>query len=878
VSAALTAAGPAMLCAGDQRRSAARRSRDLAGIDYVEVQPDRGNLCVHFFGHIPDGLGARHVVVAGGERIRGIQVLDARFHRHDEDEDDCLRVTVDRVGDFSTYQLCLREPIEQPTNCSYGPEPPARTAPPAGIDPRYACAPFSFRVDCPSTLDCRPEPCPAPPRRPAPSIDYLAKDYSSFRRLLLDRLAATLPDWRERHAADLVVTVVEILAYVADQLSYFQDAVGTEAYLRTARRRISVKRHARLVDYRMHDGCNARAFVTVAADSDVDLPLDDLVFAAPGATMARSAGGVAPYSDIASACPAAATFEPVRLDLSLSTVSLKAAHSAIRFHRWREDVCCLPAGATRATLLDQPRLSGEGDEAEPRPEHPEAAGDAARLLALKRGDVLIFEEVVGPETGLPADADPRRRHAVRLSRDPVPAVDPLGGVLVLEVEWDPADALPFALCLSAWTAAPDCRLVETALARGNVLLVDAGRRVTEENQTWGVETRPGPSRCLCDGAAVETSEIIDRPAIVLAASPVTFAAPVQADCGAAALIRQDPREALPAVALDEWRRGEDGETLAGTWTPAVDLLSSGPDDRQFAVEVDDEGVAHLRFPDGQPGSSGSRFSARCRVGNGRAGNVGCNSIVLVASRSGALTGMGLWPRNPLPASGGVDPEPVAEVKLHAPHAFSRVLARAVTGADYAELARRDVRLQGAFAELAWTGSWYEASLALDPLAGAIDAAGTGFGEFSPDLAGCILRGLAPMRRIGHDLRIVRTRRVPLAIGLDVCLQPGHARGEVERALRQLLSSRALPDGRLGFFHPDALGFGQDVIASRLIAAVQLTDGVRRVKLTRFQRLDAAPGEPGDAIIQIAADEVAQLDADPNFPERGMLTLTVEEGR
>ena len=33
-----------------------------------------------------------------------------------------------------------------------------------------------------------------------PEIDYLAKDYASFRRLMLDRLASLVPDWRERNA------------------------------------------------------------------------------------------------------------------------------------------------------------------------------------------------------------------------------------------------------------------------------------------------------------------------------------------------------------------------------------------------------------------------------------------------------------------------------------------------------------------------------------------------------------------------------------------------------------------------------------------------------------------------------------------------------
>src|SRR4030095_13936694 len=62
---------------------------------------------------------------------------------------------------------------------------------------------------------------------------------------------------------DIGIALVEILAYAGDYLSYYQDAVGTEAYLDTARKRISVRRHTRLVDYFLHEGCNARAWIFV---------------------------------------------------------------------------------------------------------------------------------------------------------------------------------------------------------------------------------------------------------------------------------------------------------------------------------------------------------------------------------------------------------------------------------------------------------------------------------------------------------------------------------------------------------------------------------------------------------------------------------------
>ena len=121
-----------------------------------------------------------------------------------------------------------------------------------------------------------------------PAIDYLAKDYQSFRQLMLDRLAATLPAWAERHPPDLGIAIVEALAYVGDYLSYYQDAVATEAYLGTARRRISVRRHARLLDYVLHEGCNARAWVQICVNSPLTLDPCVLEFLAIGTKIGSS--------------------------------------------------------------------------------------------------------------------------------------------------------------------------------------------------------------------------------------------------------------------------------------------------------------------------------------------------------------------------------------------------------------------------------------------------------------------------------------------------------------------------------------------------------------------------------------------------------------
>src|SRR6185295_15316855 len=131
---------------------------------------------------------------------------------------------------------------------------------------------------CSSDMDCLAESACLPAPLPQPDINYLAKDYSSFRQIILDRLSLIMPDWRERHVPDIGIALVEVLAYSADYLSYYQDAVATEAYLDTTRQRISIRRHARLVDYRMHEGCNARAWVAVETSQDESLDPEDTFF------------------------------------------------------------------------------------------------------------------------------------------------------------------------------------------------------------------------------------------------------------------------------------------------------------------------------------------------------------------------------------------------------------------------------------------------------------------------------------------------------------------------------------------------------------------------------------------------------------------------
>ena len=246
-------------------------------------------------------------------------------------------VHVDRVGDFSTYRLRLvavdaqGNPLDQPF---------------AGLDVLLAAVDFSFKVECPADFDCETPPTCREPERAVPEINYLAKDYASFRQLMLDRVAVTMPQWQERHAADLGIALIEALAYVGDYLSYRQDAVATEAYLGTARSRVSVRRHARLVDYRMHDGVSARVWLHVPVTADTALPKGTQAFTQIDGLQNRFAPGSAAHNSALAA--STEVFE------TLHDGTLFATHNEIRFYTWGSARCCLPAGATQRHTARQP--------------------------------------------------------------------------------------------------------------------------------------------------------------------------------------------------------------------------------------------------------------------------------------------------------------------------------------------------------------------------------------------------------------------------------------------------------------------------------------------------------------------------------------------
>src|SRR5262249_24076173 len=155
------------------------------------------------------------------------------------------------------------------------------------------------------------------------------------------------------------------------------DAIATEAYLGTARKRASVRRHVRLVDYPMHDGRNSRVWVQILVSAGVASLTLHKGSGANTTKLLTRVEGIPPIikqgSDVLDKALAA---RPQAFELMQDNTTVFREHNRIRFYTWGDRECCLPKGSTAATL-------------------------GGSLPNLKVGDVLIFCEVKGPETGRP---------------------------------------------------------------------------------------------------------------------------------------------------------------------------------------------------------------------------------------------------------------------------------------------------------------------------------------------------------------------------------------------------------------------------------------------------------------------------------------------
>jgi hypothetical protein len=742
---------------------------------------------------------------------------------------DPKRVTlrVRPVGDYSTYWLDVRWDATR-------------------LDPFFSSIAFKFRPGC-FTNDCAP-PLPGRPAAPGPVIDYLARDYDSFRHTLMTAMAARVPGWASTSEADLDQVLIDLFAASADELADYQDRVMAEATLGSARKRVSLARHARLVDYHLHEGNQASTWLALEViDGHAPFSLTDQELVV--------------YSGADAQAPESVHFATHELRVPVEERQrFDPRVNRLRLHTWRNAQPALGTGSTSADLVPPGGLASQADA--------DALRDLVRNGLLRQ---LLIAERLNPLTGQVAGRNAAKRQVLRLrtGADAAESIeDRIVGTWVVRINWQVEDRLrfdySFTTFCSTTPAAPPVAVEDVSMFFGNLVTVHEGRPMAVDFHEAGA-VLPADTGTL----AHRTYERLDRRGdgrdwvlAVLPEGPLAYlSTPPDGETPARSTLLVDVE--TPGVGTDPW---DEVESL-------VHSDNSAENGDHFMVETDERRRSVLRFGNGTNGRlppEGAVIHARYQIGGGHVGNVGADQLTQIQPLTGSLSGViaSVW--NPFDVTDGRDPESVEKIRRNAPEAFRARQLRAVTLADYTNRAEEVPGVSRAVARYAWTGSWRTVRVTIDP---------AGTTELSDRLRRDVAGHLEAVRLIGEDLELRPPRYVPLDVRIDVCAEPDVWREDLRFVLEQEFSDGWTPDGRPGFFNPDAWTFGQALHRSAIEGRVHQVAGVRHVTRIVMKRFNApSPGAPNVEQLEMAADEVVLLANDPNHLERGSIRFDVTGGR
>lgn len=133
---------------------------------------------------------------------------------------------------------------------------------------------------------CEPEPTPSPLyNRPGlPALSYRSGIYATFFRRMLARLGTlTLPDGdfggtrplmalTTRSSDDPAIALLDASAIVADVLTFYQERIANEGFIRTAAERRSILEMARAIGYELNPGVAASAYLAFTLEAAPGAP------------------------------------------------------------------------------------------------------------------------------------------------------------------------------------------------------------------------------------------------------------------------------------------------------------------------------------------------------------------------------------------------------------------------------------------------------------------------------------------------------------------------------------------------------------------------------------------------------------------------------
>lgn len=355
----------------------------------------------------------------------------------------------------------------------------------------------------------------------------------------------------------------------------------------------------------------------------------------------------------------------------------------------------------------------------------------------------------------------------------------------------------------------------TTPARTRIVVTNAlqncyDRYSTTVNANVGAATGGGPvSELLGSGAAATPNQTFK-----LKQSPLTYA--------------QAPTSTGSACSLQVQVNG-------AAWTLVPTLYNQPPTAQVFTVFNPSSGGAQVIFGDGVEGSTvptgQNNIIANYRVGTGSAGNVGAGSITTLVDRPVGVSGV----TNPMPATGGQDPQTVAGIQANAPLSVI-TLGRAVSITDYQVFAATFPGIAKATA--LWIPNGYYRGVFITV------AASNGAALTPPNLTLANLQGsLTAYGNPAIAVQIASFWETLFGFEADIAYDPAYNVDAVNTAVMALLNST------YGFANRS---FGQGVSGDELAALIQGVAGVVAVNVTHVKVIaTSSAGDLGSAGYSVA---------------------------
>jgi Baseplate J-like protein len=726
------------------------------------------------------------------------------------------------------------------------------------------------------------------------TIDYMAKDYASFRNALLDLIPRKIPQWKDRSEADMGIMLIELFSYIADELSYFQDRVANEAFLRTARARSSVSNHLSLIDYPMQNGLSANAFIKVEVIEEPSLPAASEPSAIEqkakevAGEVKESKSAIIPAGFQISTYPergkrrvggepaGIVIFETLQdqvVDARYNRIPVQEINSNNNFRGIMNPSAILQGRFPELKkglyilLFEEPLIAGAALTDKAAAAVP-AAGGAAPATGGAASSKAAEEKKKEKKEEEKKDLSTRltvRPAIVKLAEDSK----------IISYEGDDNNTL------ITWEKGNEYPKV--AYGRNANVFCCANIIKASHGRTIGSE--------ILKQKHQEVSKFL----FTLKEGPLAFISDTYSP-SSSSLIESDST-------LKVWVDGE-------LWEETDSLLKCGPLDQKFSVSIDENGYATILFGDDKFGlkpEDDSLIKAEYRVGNGSVGNVGKDTLIrfnLPQNQSALVEQVIERVKNPLPATGGIDIESIDDAKIDGPKSL-KSQQRAVTLKDYEHLVKREFQneITNARARFVYTGSWDTIFVSVKLKGDRKNSSAIVDGS---DLFDRIRKYLERIKMIGYEVQIEKAKYVPIEIRITVYLQKYLDSQTVRDRIRNSLTNAdKIIDGTKGLFHPDNFTFGDPVYASKIYEVLKKTPEVKYGIITTFRRrsnsetvnsrdvVESSSSPPHHlsseinvdytrdketkrnlelGYIPINEDEIITIDSDPSHPESGILTL------